>query len=401
MTSAATDARRPLDSDVEAQQDVMIQFMDDVLASIGGRESCSDAEKALGRRIGDAWERLGYEVRREPFACHPHAFLAGIPLGAWMYLVAVVVYQFQPVAGGAISLLGTLVVFLQSLNYRRLLDPLFPRRQGENVAAVVRSRGKRQRRVIVNAHLDSAYEFTLWYRLGNWASALMVCAVLATLVPVVGAVLAMAGWPGVTVLGWASVACLPVVLPLWFWRSRDAVPGAMDDLAGVAVLIGLGEVLAREGGLESTDVVLLGTSSEEAGLRGAMRWAEMHRQDYAQFPTLAIVVDGVCDERHLQAVERELLAFSRFDRQLVDLACRVAGERGLSIRRGMIPLGATDATAFTRNGVPSVPLLAQRTDKLTPNYHTRHDTLAHVRPQSLTYVLQVVKDMLTELDKGR
>jgi hypothetical protein len=82
MSSAAPNTEPTLDADVEAQQDIMIQFMDDVLSSIGGREACSHDEKRLGDRIGDAWERLGFEVRREPFACHPAAVFWLFGVGA-------------------------------------------------------------------------------------------------------------------------------------------------------------------------------------------------------------------------------------------------------------------------------------------------------------------------------
>jgi len=45
-------------------------------------------------------------------------------------------------------------------------------------------------------------------------------------------------------------------------------------------------------------------------------------------------------------------------------------------------------------------LLAQDTSKLVFNYHTRHDTLDNVRPRSLSVMLQMVKDMIAELDRG-
>ena len=51
--------------------------------------------------------------------------------------------------------------------YWEFVDPLFPREQGENIVGVIRPRGDVKRRVLVSAHTDSAYEFTLWYFLKN------------------------------------------------------------------------------------------------------------------------------------------------------------------------------------------------------------------------------------------
>ena len=392
-----------IDTDVEAQQDVMIQFMDDVLTNIGGRESCSDDEKRLGDRVGDAWERLNFEVRREPFYCHPAAFLSVLPIGALVYAAAVTIYMFNPVFGGILGMLFVLSVVLETLNYRRVLDPLFQKKQGVNVAGVIRSRSERKRRVIVNAHLDSAYEFTLWYYLGNWANLLLIIIILCSPIPTIGALLAITGWSGdasVISMGWVGVGSLPLVLCLLFFRSKTPVPGAMDDLAGVAVLLGLGKLIAHGEGLDSTEVVLLGSSSEEAGLRGALHWAETHRLKNADIPTYAIVVDNIYDERYLRVVEREILPGTRHDPELVELARRVAHDRDLQITSIAIPFGASDATAFTRNGVRATCLLAQDTSKLVFNYHTRHDILDNVRPRSLTVMLQVVKDMIAALDRG-
>ena len=66
----------------------------------------------------------------------------------------------------------------------------------------------------------------------------------------------------------------------------------------------------------------------------------------------------------------------------------------------MIPLGASDATAFAQAGVATVALLCQDATRLVPNYHTRLDTLDHVRPESLSVMLQLVLDMIAEIDRG-
>jgi aminopeptidase-like protein len=68
------------------------------------------------------------------------------------------------------------------------------------------------------------------------------------------------------------------------------------------------------------------------------------------------------------------------------------------MRQHMIPLGATDASAFAQVGVPTVCLLCQDIARLVPNYHTRLDTIDYVRPESLRVMLQVVLDMIEHVD---
>lgn len=44
-------------------------------------------------------------------------------------------------------------------------------------------------------------------------------------------------------------------------------------------------------------------------------------------------------------------------------------------------------------------LACQDATRLVPNYHTRLDTIEHVRPQSLSVMLQLVLDMIEEIDR--
>src|SRR5262249_37300010 len=108
--------------------------------------------------------------------------------------------------------------------------------------------------------------------------------------------------------------------------------------------------------------------------------------------------DGVYDERYLTVIERELFTGAHHDPRLVRLAQTVAGNHRWPLQTRMIPLGATDATAFAVAGLPSVSLLCQDISRLVPNYHTRRDTIDHRRPESLGVMLQLVLDMIERLD---
>jgi hypothetical protein len=381
----------------------MLEFLEEMLDKIGARESCSASERRLGQVLADRWRNAGFEVRQEKFTCHPKAFLDAIRIAVLCYFVAIGLYWIAPLAAALLGALHVALIFLEVLNYRQVVDRLFPLREGENVMAVVAPRVAARRRIIVNAHLDSAYEYTLWYRLKGAAVPLMIVGVLAAFIPMLGGVLTYSGLisePLSRAIGWFGIGLSPLIAAFLFFRSSRVVPGAMDDLAGLSVLYGLGRLLSDELTLETTEVVLLATAAEEAGLRGAMAYAHAHRDEHARIPTLAIVIDGVYDERYLGVVHRELLAFTQYDADLIDRARRAAAARGWPMIDCNIPLGATDGTAFARAGLRSVALVCQDTSRLVPNYHTRLDTCEYVRSESLYRVLQVVTDMLRAIDKG-
>ncbi len=377
---------------------------------IGPRESCSEAEERLGRllaeEIGPACER----VETEEFTCAPKAFLGFFPYLVLLYLAGVALYYVLPPLSLILSAIGIGVLFFEVVRYRELIDPLFPKRRGKNVAGFVEPRGEARKRVIVSAHLDSAYEFKVWYWLKGLAVPAMALAFLAPLL-LLGASLArtIAGSRGVpdnaafAALGIACIALSPLVAVFAFFHTGDVVPGAMDDMAGIAVLAGLARHFAQAGDgggfyPENTEVILLALSSEEAGLRGAKRYASRHKKEFMRLPTYAIFLDGIYDESFLTVFRKELWCGAKMDPYLVGLAEEAAAACGHPIKSTVMPVGATDGSAFAREGIASVSICCQDTSRLVLNYHTRHDTVEHVRPQSLEVTLRLVLEMLRRID---
>jgi len=395
----------------DAYTDYMYELVDRAVADIGPRESCSEEEKRLGRMYAQEIEPMCEKVEVEEFRCKPKAFLGSFPFLVLLYLAGVVFYYIYPPVSVILAATGVAILYYEVVRYREFIDFAFPRRTGENVAGFVPPRGETKKRVIASAHLDSAYEFKVWYWLKGWSVPAMAVAFVAPVL-VLGASLArtIADSNGVpdstvyTVLGIIMIALSPVVAVFFFFHTRDVVPGAMDDMSGIAVLAGLAKYLgdARDGGgfyPEQTEVVLLALSSEEAGLRGAKRYAAKHKQEYASMPTYAVFLDNIADESYLTAFKREIWCGARMDPYLVELAQKAAAAGEREIITTVMAVGATDASAFARDGIPSVSICCYDSSRLMPNYHTRHDTIENVRPESLSVALQLVVEMLRRIDQ--
>jgi Zn-dependent M28 family amino/carboxypeptidase len=180
----------------------------------------------------------------------------------------------------------------------------------------------------------------------------------------------------------------------------------MDDMAGVAVVAGLGKYLdeAKRAGdwlPERTEVVLLATSSEEAGLRGAKRYASKHLQELKTTPTYGLFLDNIYNEKYLTVINKEICTRATHDPELVKMARDAAEHHNWPIAVRSIPIegGGTDAAALSVKGIPAICLLCQDISRAVPNYHTRNDTYEHIRPESLSVSLQLVIDMLKQIDK--
>jgi hypothetical protein len=389
----------------------MFGLLKRVIDEIGPRPSCSDEEKRLGRLLVEEWKPLCDRVDMETFTCSPTAFLGFIRVSVLLLFAAVILYWFYPLASFIMAAVSFSMVFFEYMRYREFVDFLFPRKQGENIIGAIRPKGEATRRVLVSAHMDSAYEFNLIYYLRNFAIPIIAIAivgiVLAFCVSLAKTIAYFGGFADATAfaaLGYTMIAFTPIIGLFLFFHTYKPVPGAMDDMAGVAVVAGLGKYLdeARRAGdwfPERTEVVLLATSSEEAGLRGAKRYASKHLQEMKTTPTYGLFLDGIYDEKYLTVTNRELCTGAKHDPELVKMAQDTAASHNWPIAVRMIPIGGTDAAAFSVKGIPAVCLLCQDTSKAVPNYHTRDDTYEHIRPESLAVSLQLVIDMIQRIDK--
>ncbi|UCC59263.1 MAG: DUF4910 domain-containing protein [Dehalococcoidia bacterium] len=390
--------------------DYMYSLVKRVIDDVGPRPSCSEQERRLGHILVEEWKPLCDRVSTETFKCSPAAFLSSLPLAALFYFAAVISYWFYPPVSLAMIVIGVSVLFLE-LRYHELIDFLFPRRQGENIIGTIASNSEPRQRVIVSAHVDSAYEFNLFYYLRGASFLVFAICILGCLILLGGSLAKTIAYVGgssgmlvFTVIGIITAAITPVISLLLVFHTYKPVPGAMDDMTGIAVVTGLGRYLNEakrneQWAPERTEVILLATSSEEAGLRGAKRYVTKHLEEMKTVPTFGLFLDCIYDERALTVVDREFFTGAKHDRKLIKIAQDVAGNHNWPIAVKPVPVGASDASAFSLKGIPSTCITCQDTFKLVPNYHTRNDTYEYVRPESLSVSLQLVIGIIERIDK--
>ena len=70
------------------------------------------------------------------------------------------------------------------------------------------------------------------------------------------------------------------------------------------------------------------------------------------------------------------------------------------MRAVSLPIGGTDAAAFSRAGVAAVALTAVDLSRLPPQYHTRLDQLHTVQPEALSKQLRLVLSMAEAVGRG-
>lgn len=158
---------------------------------------------------------------------------------------------------------------------------------------------------------------------------------------------------------------------------RDAVPGANDNLTGVATLIGLANELA-ERPVEGLRVLLVSTGSEEGFMEGMQAFARRHFPTLPRDRTHVVCVDTV-GSPHLALIEGEgMLRMRDYPDDFKDLVADCASGSGVELWRGLRLRNATDGLIALRAGYPTAALGSVTKLKVPANYHWPTDTAENV-----------------------
>jgi hypothetical protein len=264
-----------------------------------------------------------------------------------------------------------------------------------------------KRRIILNGHTDAAYEWRYHYR---WPRAFpwlvrygLLGLPLAVLIDIIAVALVFMR-PDSNILlylGLAQVLLLPsFVLALFFTDFNTTVPGANDNLSGVFIALGVVKAL-REAGVrfEHTEIACLITGSEEAGLRGAKAWAARHAGELEDCETVILTLDTLRDLDHMTIFDRDLNGTVRNDAAFSALVQASAKARGYDVPLAAIPLGSTDAAAFTQAGLRATALCAM--DPAPAHfYHTRRDDVDAMDAGCIAAAIAVVVETIRRFDSG-
>jgi Peptidase family M28 len=148
----------------------------------------------------------------------------------------------------------------------------------------------------------------------------------------------------------------------------EVVPGANDNLSGVAALIGAAEALARR---PPTDirVILLSAGAEESFEEGSQAFLRRHRGELDAHRTHVIAIDSVGSPRLILVEGEGMLRHTEYDRPLKDTIERAADQAGIPIIREHWLSFGSDALAGIRAGYPSALVASFDEFKLPANYH--------------------------------
>lgn len=367
--------------------------------SAGERKTAEYMAEVLHRQCGCA------EPMIEPFQVHPSSFYGYCRMSGVLDSLSCLGFFLHPLVSLLSGCISLFLFIFHFVLYKPVVDRLFPARESVNVTAVRPCTGEVKRRVFLNGHLDAAWEFTLNYHFGGVVFEIPnVMALIGVLFNITMSLCALCGagaWT-TTAMRW-SLLFLPFYIAVWFtYNPKIIVDGANDNLTGCMMGISLLRELEKQGiEIENTELGVILTGSEEAGLRGAKAWAKKHREDYRDVPTYIVSFDTIHDPRFLAVNERDLNSSVKADAALSAVFLQAAKEAGVPCQKSLVPLfgGATDSAAFTQGGFRSVGVTGLN-HKLEDYYHTRRDSFDNLNEEGLENCYQATVRLLEMLDTG-
>ena len=376
--------------------------------SKGEHQACEYMADVLKNECG--CERADVESFKE----NPGSFFGWIYFTITFVLAAVAISFFYPLVSIILIVVGLLIVFMQFGLYKKFIDRFFPEKTGHNVTAVKSCKGEVKRRIFFNGHPDAAWEWPVNYKLGGvgFEGHAVICGIGAVYYLVISIMLvAKNGLEYVSfdadetlgLLRLIGLVFVPFLIDLyWMWNENRVVDGANDNLSGCYMGIAILKALKEEGiEFENTEVGVILTGSEEAGLRGAKAWCAAHKGEFDDVPTFIFSYDTIHDPKYLMTNYRDLNGTVKADKDVSDLFMEAAKELDISCKKGWVPPlgGATDSAAFAQAGFRATGVTGLN-HKLEDYYHTRRDTYDNMNEQGLADCFAISVKALEMFDNG-
>jgi hypothetical protein len=400
---------------IQENADFSVKQITDICDNIGPRKPGSPEELKAQKFMEEDLKPISDKTEIESFTLHRQGFMGFIPFTVCMGVAAVFVNWFaKPLVAFIMCILAFVPLVLEFVMYKEFDDFLFPKQTSHNLIATKSPKGETKQRIVLVGHSDSQFEWPINLLLGGLKAKLfvevpaVVGLVITTIFSLVCTFVAKgAAANTIQSARWffvlffvVGIIFIPFEVSFIFFQSwTKSVPGASDNLSGCYVGIGTLKAL-REAGveLEQTEVRVICSGSEEAGLRGAKAYAKVHEKELKEIPTVVIGLDTFRDLEYIAVYDRDLSGTLQHDWGAKYLVKNAAENCGYDLKFESIYIGACDAAAFEQRGIPSTGFAAM--DPAPADYyHTRLDTPENLRPEAIAAAIEITAEAVCMFDK--
>ncbi len=388
-------------------------FIQRIIDRCGPRLPGSEEEQKAARMIADEFMAVTGNAAVEDFTYAAKACIGAIPAVGAGLMAAGAVFFWHPLASMVMVAALLLFAIVQVILYREWFDAFFPKSTSRNVYSVVDPPGGAKyvrATLVLSGHMDSSWHCPHFAERSHLARFKLSSGVISAFLLLF---LSAARYLGADFLGvipwsmWWTMLIVPFLFPGFYFLFRyliydktAASPGAMDDLSGIATILGLARMYRayRKKRPRNIRVLLVAFGAEEAGLKGSRAFIRRHRGDLLAGDVWVLNVDGVADADDFLCMDGEAWQMVRYDRGYVDMVERIMKDMGLHYHRWTLDAGGTDSAEFVKAGISRAITVAAQNRTPRSNYHTCYDTLDHVDPKAMSLMNDLCMRIVEQID---
>ncbi|MHA1804000.1 MAG: hypothetical protein ACTSU4_05640, partial [Promethearchaeota archaeon] len=259
---------------LEEDSKYMHDIIEKIIDECGPRMPCSPQEAKSAEIIKSELEKTCEQVEIEPFTCHPRAALGWIKIAVILMALSFTCFFLTretlsltwkvilPILTFILVFIGILIMWKEFFNYEEFIDVLFRKKESQNVIGTLRGKGDIKKLIIFSGHHDSALQFNLlkYFKVGYiiivflgiiifiaWSlySAIFL---IATIIFMILGSTEMPAIFFIIAIWFLIIGGIPMILLLFFvspGELANKVPGAVDNLSAVAIVLAIGKMLKR------------------------------------------------------------------------------------------------------------------------------------------------------------
>ncbi len=389
------------------------EFIRRIIDRCGPRLPGSEEENRAAGIIADEFMSVTGNAVVEEFSYAAKACIGAIPaIGAGLMMAGIFFFWFPLVT---LILTAALLIFAvpQIILYREWFDPLFPKSTSRNVYSIIDPPGGAKyvrATLVLSAHIDSSWHCPPFAEKSHLARYKLNYGVISAIMLLLLSAARLGGTEFLGLLPWSmwwTMLMVPLLYPGFYFLFRYLVydksvasPGAMDDLSGIAVTLGLAKIYRaqRKKRPRNIRILLVAFGAEEAGLRGSRAFIRQHRNDLLAGDVWVLNVDGVADKDEFLCIEGEAWQMVRYDREYVKTVESLMKEMGLRYTRWIMDAGGTDGAEFAKAGITKAITVVAQDRTPRSNYHTRYDTLEHLDPEAMRLMNDLCMGIIEKID---
>jgi len=417
---------------IEISQDdseYMYNIIQKIIDDAGCRMPCSPQEAKGAEIIKKELEQICDEVAIEPFTCHPRAFLGWIKVDILLVLLSMGCFYLSLLSTNRVwvlalvslafglNIIAFFIVWNEFFNYRETVDKFWKKKSSQNVVGKIKAKGELEKIIIFSGHHDSALQFNLlrYLKAGYAIIIFLGFGILFIWIITSGFILLLV-WasffsPSFIITAFFSgfvnwlllIGAVPLIGLLFFvtpGERANKVPGAVDNLSAVAVVLSMGRYLKKNADIipKNTEIRLISFGCEEAGLRGAYCYVKAHLEELKKYNAVDVNMDGIQSAKSAIIVEFEPTTRTKHSKEVVDKLLKAAELVGVKAKPlgtkfiekliGQIS-GGTDACAFSKSGIKAANISAMEIRKFIKFYHQPQDRLEMIDRGALENVLKI------------